>query len=103
MSHKWLNMGKEIVLELPITDGVPASFRILGNALEPETYEILEASSREAILEIAADFSPDTILLSSMTSAMDVYEVYCQLEQNPSTVYIPIIFVTVQSSKEVGA
>jgi PleD family two-component response regulator len=76
MSYRWLNMGKEIAPKLPIADDVPASFRIPGNALEPETYEILEACSREAILEIAADFLPDTMLLSSMTSAMDVYEVY---------------------------
>ena len=100
MSHKWLNMGKEIAPKLPIADDVPGNLRILRNALEPETYEILEASSREAILEIAADFLPDTILLSSVPSAMDIYEVYCQLKQNPSTVYIPIIFVTVQSSEK---
>jgi transcriptional regulator with GAF, ATPase, and Fis domain len=32
--------------------------------------------------------------LQITTSGMDIYDVYCRLKQNPSTVYIPVIFVT---------
>jgi len=101
MSHKRPSTSEEIRPRVLIVDDVPANIDTLRDILTSGGYEVLEASSIEAALEIAAGALPHIILLSITTSRMDIYDVYCRLKQNPSTVYIPVIFVTAMVETEV--
>lgn len=94
MSHKRPSTSEEIRPKVLVVDNVPTNINTLRNILTSGGYEVLEASSIEAALEIAAGALPQIILLNTMTSRIDIYDAYCRLKQNPSTVHIPVIFVT---------
>ncbi|HEX29920.1 TPA: sigma-54-dependent Fis family transcriptional regulator, partial [Candidatus Poribacteria bacterium] len=90
-------MGNPQIL---IVDDLPANLKVLRDALEPEGYNILGASSGEAALKIATGALPDLILLDVLMPGMDGYEVCRRLKRNESTRHIPVIFVTVRDDKE---
>ncbi|MCH6557349.1 MAG: response regulator [Nitrospirae bacterium] len=77
-----------------IVDNVAANLKILRDALQPQGYEILVATSGKAALRTAVAASPDLILLDVMMPQMNGYEVCQELKQNEATADIPIIFVT---------
>jgi DNA-binding NtrC family response regulator len=77
-----------------IVDDVPANLNVLGDALEPEGYEILVARSGEAALESARTNRPDLILLDVMMPGMDGFETCRRLKAMEVTRNIPVIFVT---------
>ena len=83
-----------------IVDDVPDNLKMLWDALEPEGYKILAASSGKEALRIATGTLPDIILLDIMMPEMDGYEVCGQLKQNETTQHIPVIFITVREEKE---
>ena len=94
MSHKRSGIDENARPKVLIVDDVPTNISMLRDILTSGGYEVLEASSIEATLEKAAIALPHIILLSIMTSRIDIYDVYCRLKQNPSTVHIPVIFIT---------
>ncbi len=57
-------------------------------------YLLLFANDGIAGLEIAANKSPDLILLDVMMPGIDGYEVYKRLRDDPRTCDIPVIFIT---------
>lgn len=65
--------------------------------LDP-AYEVIEASSGQECLD-KVDSKPDIILLDIMMPGMDGYGVAEQLQGNPDTKNIPIIFLTAKSDK----
>jgi DNA-binding NtrC family response regulator len=77
-----------------IVDDVPANLNVLGDALEPEGYEILVARSGEAALDSAQRNRPDLILLDVMMPGMDGFETCRRLKAMEATRHIPVIFVT---------
>lgn len=83
-----------------IVDDVAANLKILRDALQPEGYEILVATSGKAALRTVAGTLPDLILLDVMMPEMNGYEVCQELKQNEATADIPIIFVTAKGDTE---
>ena len=83
-----------------IVDDVAANLKILRDALQPEGYEILVATSGKAALRTAAGTRPDLILLDVMMPEMNGYEVCQELKQSEATADIPIIFVTAKGDTE---
>jgi diguanylate cyclase (GGDEF)-like protein len=57
-------------------------------------YHIFMAASGEQALALCARLQPDLVLLDVMMPAMDGYQVCEQLQANPLTHNIPVIFVT---------
>ncbi|PPS40900.1 two-component system response regulator [Chroococcidiopsis sp. TS-821] len=62
--------------------------------LAVEGYEVLEADSGVAALDLVTRSQPDLILLDVMMPGMDGFEVCRQLKQDEQTRLIPVIFIT---------
>lgn len=85
---------------LLIVDDTPENLAVLGEVLQP-LYRVRAANCGQAALRIANSLPcPDLILLDVMMPDMDGYEVLRQLQQNPATADIPVIFVTAMDSTE---
>lgn len=66
-------------------------------ALSLETvagYDVLSASSGRTALNLAAAEQPDAILLDVMMPDMDGPTTFQKLQAQPSTVHIPVVFLT---------
>jgi diguanylate cyclase (GGDEF)-like protein len=81
-----------------IVDDMAANIEVLDSVLADE-YEILFATNGADALEIAADQSPDLILLDVLMPDMDGYEVCARLKADPRTDDIPIIFITAMNEE----
>lgn len=80
-----------------IVDDVVENLHVLTALLTPQ-YQVLAATSGALALRIANSApKPDLILLDVMMPEMDGYEVLRNLQQNPATAGIPVIFVTALS------
>ncbi|MBD9356951.1 response regulator [Methylomonas albis] len=77
-----------------IVDDVHENLHTLLNILRQD-YAVMAATSGEKALEIARRTpAPDLILLDIHMPEMDGYQVLGHLRSDPSTVEIPVIFVT---------
>ncbi|HEY9622105.1 MAG TPA: two-component system response regulator [Crinalium sp.] len=77
-----------------VVDDHPSSRMTAVALLSVEGYEVLEAESGIAALDIVLDVNPDLILLDVMMPGMDGYEVCRRLKQDEQTRLIPVVFVT---------
>ncbi|MBM3235616.1 response regulator [Candidatus Poribacteria bacterium] len=77
-----------------IVDDVPANLNVLCQVLETEGYKIVAAPSGTVALQLAQRTQPDLILLDIMMPEMDGFETCRQLNANPATAEIPVIFIT---------
>jgi len=87
----YLDLEKPKVL---IVDDHPSSRMTAVALLSIEGYDVLEAESGSAALEVVEQTPPDLILLDVMMPGMDGYEVCRQLKQDEHTRLIPVIFIT---------
>lgn len=76
-----------------IVDDVPENIRILRSELSTR-YQIYFATSAEEALTRAAENPIDLILMDIILPGMDGYEACRQLQSNPKTAEIPLIFIT---------
>ena len=65
-----------------------------------DKYKIKAAINGEKAIDLAMKQPPDLILLDVMMPGIDGYQVCKQLQKNPATCHIPIIFVTAKSSDD---
>jgi len=81
-----------------VVDDQPENLAILGELLQTQ-YRVKVANSGERALRAAASQpSPDLILLDVTMPDMDGYQVLAQLQANPLTRDIPVMFVTARDS-----
>ena len=80
-------------------DDTPENLAVV-NALLRGLYKVKVSSSGEHALAIAANTSPDLILLDIMMPGLDGYEVCRRLKADPTTADIPVIFLTAKSDEE---
>lgn len=83
-----------------IVDDNPANLGVLSDALDQAGYEVWVAKSGKVALERVKFAQPDLILLDVMMPEMDGFETCSQLQTNPETQPIPIIFMTALSDTE---
>lgn len=83
-----------------VVDDVAANIRLLSARLTAEFYEVASAASGPDALAIAAEWSPDVMLLDVMMPGMDGYEVCRALKRNPATAHIPVIMLTALTDQE---
>ena len=78
---------------LLIVDDQPNNIRVLAEIMQPD-YRILNVTNGMKALKIAREKRPDLILLDIMMPGTDGYQVCEELQAQPATKEIPVIFVT---------
>ncbi len=99
------NQTELIPAKVLIVDDILANLNLLREALEPEGYEILAATSGEMVLRnvnsaIANNDTPDLILLDIVMPGIDGFEMCRRLKASPKTADIPVIFITIKDEVE---
>lgn len=89
-------MSKKSIL---IVDDEVINLQVLQNILQDE-YQVLFAKSADRAIELARSNLPDLILMDIMMPEKTGYEALEELQAEPSTSRIPLIFVTAMSDVE---
>ncbi len=77
-----------------VVDDTPDNLFLMNGLLE-DRYEVVQAPSGQAGLEVVmSDNPPDMVLLDIMMPDMDGYEVLRRIRQHPPTANIPVVFLT---------
>jgi diguanylate cyclase (GGDEF)-like protein len=82
-----------------IIDDTPINIQVLNECLRGSYHILFSTDGREGI-RIAAEQSPDLILLDIMMPDMDGYEVLKALKREPELARIPVIFVSAMGEDE---
>ncbi len=77
-----------------VVDDNPTNIDVLYDFLSDLGYEVLVAEDGVGALERVSFIRPDLILLDIMMPGIDGYEVARRLQREPSTLDIPVIFIT---------
>ena len=97
MTDETLSLEKPTIL---VVDDTPENLTMMSFLLK-DRYKVKVANHGQKALRIAAsEPQPDLILLDIMMPEMDGYEVCRQLQQDPQTRNIPIIFLKAKASVE---
>jgi len=83
-----------------VVDDEPDILFLIEKFLEMEGYGVIKIGSGEECLEKVKDIKPDVILLDVMMPGLDGWEVSRKLKEDEETKDIPVILVTVRTSKE---
>ncbi|GAB1543305.1 hypothetical protein NUACC21_59790 [Scytonema sp. NUACC21] len=105
-----VNGSDSDVSRVLVVDDHAASRMTAVALLAMEGYEVIEADSGSAAIELVKQKQPDLILLDVMMPGMDGFEVCQLLKQEENTRLIPVIFITALNDRrsrirgiEVGA
>jgi two-component system, cell cycle response regulator DivK len=77
-----------------IADDDPVSRGLIRDVLEPQSYEVFEASNGEEALTMIAETRPDLVLLDIQMPVLDGYEVLKKLRADVRFRDIPVAIVT---------
>lgn len=77
-----------------VVDDNPTNIQVLQATLEGQGFRLLAARDGTSALAVAAQASPDLVLLDIRMPEMDGYEVCRRLKSDPQTSEIPIIFLS---------
>ncbi|GJM43420.1 MAG: hypothetical protein DHS20C21_02620 [Gemmatimonadota bacterium] len=83
-----------------VVDDTVTNRRLLQAILKKKDYEILEAADGDAAIELIHATRPDLILLDIMMPRKDGYEVCRELQTDPATRDIPVIFLSAKTLAE---
>jgi two-component system cell cycle response regulator len=83
-----------MVARILVVDDIEANVRLLEAKLTAEYYDVQVAYDGPTALAIAAETTPDIILLDVMMPGMDGFEVCRRLKDDPITRHIPVVLVT---------
>ena len=90
-------LAKSLIL---VVDDISKNLQVVGTLLRKEGYRIVPATSGAQALERVRAETPDLILLDLMMPDMDGLEVCRRLKADPSTLSIPVIFLTASNEME---
>lgn len=85
---------------LLIVDDVPQNLQVLAGILAPFSGQLSAATDGPSALELAREAPPDLILLDVTMPEMDGFEVCRQLQADPRTREVPVIFLTARTQSE---
>jgi PAS domain S-box-containing protein len=77
-----------------VVDDIMANREVICELLDTEDYRLLEAADGFTALRLAAEMSPDLVLLDVMMPGMDGYEVCRRLRSDIRLAEVPVIMVT---------
>ncbi len=89
----------EILFKILIVDDEPNNLKLLQQILK-DKYQLIFANNGQKAIVAAIQHLPDLILLDIMMPDMSGYQVCEQLQSNPKTEHIPIIFVTAMGEQD---
>lgn len=92
-----MNFQDPDTTKILLVDDNPTNLKVLSEALSGEGWMVLFASDGETAIEQTEYALPDLILLDVMMPGMSGFEVCQHLKFNPSTMAVPIIFMTALS------
>ena len=78
-----------------VVDDIPANVKILEAKLSAQYFDVSTAESGAEALEAVKRENPDIILLDVMMPGMDGCEVCRRIKDDPSSLHIPVVMVTV--------
>jgi len=93
-------MSEDTAPTILCVDDDQALLKTTQKMLLKQGYNVLTAGNGVQALEVLSKKTPDLILIDAIMPKMDGYEVCSQLQENPETAYIPVIFVTGQDSDQ---
>jgi CheY-like chemotaxis protein len=83
-----------------VVDDTPDNLFLMNGLLE-DRYEVVQAPSGQAGLQVVmSDNPPDMVLLDIMMPDMDGYEVLRRIRQHPPTANIPVVFLTALATEQ---
>jgi PAS domain S-box-containing protein len=85
--------------EILVVDDAAAGRRLLEHMMMLQGYSVRSASNGRSALAAATESPPDLILMDVMMPDMDGFEVADQLQGNPQTQAVPIIFISALDSE----
>lgn len=85
-----------------VIDDDPNAQNLMKKFLKKENYNVLQATSGPAGLDLAAKHLPDLITLDVMMPEMDGWEVLTALQNNETTKNIPVIMLTMTNEQDIG-
>jgi len=80
-----------------IAEDIPKNLQVLCNILRKESYRISAAGNGRQALNMIPEVRPDLILLDIMMPDINGFDVCEELQKNPKTKEIPIIFLTAKA------
>ena len=82
-----------------IADDSPTDQHVLVSALEKHGFETLIAKDGQEAIRLAAERSPDVILMDIVMPGMNGYQATRRLAQDPATASIPILIVSTKTQE----
>jgi len=83
-----------------IVDDEPYILNILDFSLDAEGYCVLQAADGDEALRVAAEQSPDLIIMDVMMPRLDGFETCRRLKESVHTRDIPVVLLTARNSHE---
>jgi len=87
-------MAKKIAGKVLVTDDTAANRYALVRVLQLGGYEVLEAETGAAALELAQSAQPEVIVMDVKLPDMIGFEATARLKSNPATAHIPVLQVS---------
>lgn len=101
IKHSSLNKIKNVATILVVDDDTPIR-SLLRQELTEAGYEVREASNGKAALDMVRLNKPDLIILDVMMPEINGFDVAAVLKNDPATMDIPIIILSIVQDKERG-
>ena len=81
-------------------DDEQVNLKVLNAVLSPRGYQVITTPNPGEVQEIIRENPVDLLLLDVMMPEIDGYSLCRQIKENPQTRHIPVVMITVLSSKE---
>jgi len=85
-----------------VVDDDPAALDLIGRTLQNAGVRVVTAGSGREALRLASSLRPAAITLDVMMPDIDGWEVLRELKQDPATLDIPVIMVTMTQDRSLG-
>ena len=101
IKHTALNDIEKVPMILVVDDDTPIR-SLLRQELTEAGYQVEEAANGKAALDMVRQIKPDLIILDVMMPEINGFDVAAVLKNDPATMYIPIIILSIVQDKERG-
>jgi len=83
-----------------VVDDQPANLRAVSALLSRHGYEVITAGNGEEALQLAAQRTPDVLLLDMMMPGMDGFQLLGEVKRREELLKVPVIFLTAAQDRD---